>query len=57
VAVHFKGSGFYTTDYARKAPAKATSDGGGDSESKRESKRESKGDAKPAKASSSSKDE
>ena len=57
VAVHFKGSGFYTTDYARKATAKATSDGGGDSESKRESKRESKGDAKPAKASSSSKDE
>jgi len=23
VAVHFKGSGFYTTDYARKAPAKS----------------------------------
>src|SRR5215207_3566373 len=27
-AVHFKGSGFYTTDYARKGKAKA---GGGDS--------------------------
>ena len=31
VAVHFKGSGFYTTDYARKAAAKASGDGGSDS--------------------------
>jgi putative FmdB family regulatory protein len=29
IAVHFKGSGFYTTDYARKADAKASSDGAG----------------------------
>ena len=29
VAVHFKGSGFYTTDYARKGAAKAAGDGGG----------------------------
>jgi len=28
VAVHFKGSGFYTTDYAKKGAAKATADGG-----------------------------
>jgi putative FmdB family regulatory protein len=28
VAVHFKGSGFYTTDYARKGSAKAADDGG-----------------------------
>ena len=28
VAVHFKGSGFYTTDYARKGSNKATGDGG-----------------------------
>ena len=28
VAVHFKGSGFYTTDYARKAGSKAADDGG-----------------------------
>ena len=28
VAVHFKGSGFYTTDYARKGSSKAPSDGG-----------------------------
>jgi putative FmdB family regulatory protein len=27
VAVHFKGSGFYTTDYARKAKAGAAKDG------------------------------
>ena len=26
VAVHFKGSGFYTTDYARKATAKESAD-------------------------------
>jgi len=28
VAVHFKGSGFYTTDYARKGAGKAATDGG-----------------------------
>ena len=28
VAVHFKGSGFYTTDYARKAAAKEPADAG-----------------------------
>jgi putative FmdB family regulatory protein len=34
VAVHFKGSGFYTTDYARsKAKAGASSDGSAGSES------------------------
>jgi putative FmdB family regulatory protein len=27
-AVHFKGSGFYTTDYARKGAKKAATDGG-----------------------------
>jgi putative FmdB family regulatory protein len=43
VAVHFKGSGFYTTDYARKATAKASEskdgkpakDGGGDSKAEK----------------------
>jgi putative FmdB family regulatory protein len=34
VAIHFKGSGFYTTDYARKGSAKASSDGGSDSKDK-----------------------
>ena len=49
VAVHFKGSGFYTTDYARKASAKAGSDGAADSS---ESKGEKKDEKKPAAASS-----
>lgn len=55
VAVHFKGSGFYTTDYARKSKAGASSDGKGSSESKSESK-SSDGEKKPA-ATSSSKDD
>jgi putative FmdB family regulatory protein len=40
VAVHFKGSGFYTTDYARKGAAKSSSDG-----SKSDSGSESKSDS------------
>jgi putative FmdB family regulatory protein len=58
VAVHFKGSGFYTTDYAKKGSAKAGSDGGekkADSDSKSKSS-DSKSDSK-AKASSSSSDD
>jgi len=52
VAVHFKGSGFYTTDYARKAGAKDSTDGGG-SDSK-----DSKGDkgSKDSKGDKGSKD-
>jgi putative FmdB family regulatory protein len=57
VAVHFKGSGFYTTDYARKGQKKsdADSDGAGkdskDSSAKKdESAKESKSE-KPAKKS------
>jgi putative FmdB family regulatory protein len=38
VAVHFKGSGFYTTDYARKASAKPSTDGDKDSSSSKDSK-------------------
>jgi putative FmdB family regulatory protein len=41
IAVHFKGSGFYTTDYARKATGKESNDGGKDSS-------ESASDKKPA---------
>ncbi|HEX2467013.1 MAG TPA: FmdB family zinc ribbon protein [Solirubrobacterales bacterium] len=56
VAVHFKGSGFYTTDYARKGAAKAADDGGekkdGDSESKPKS--DSTSDSKTTAGSSSS---
>jgi putative FmdB family regulatory protein len=54
VAVHFKGSGFYTTDYARKTKA-ASSDGNKDSSEKSDSKSSDK-DKKPA-ATSSGKDD
>jgi putative FmdB family regulatory protein len=64
VAVHFKGSGFYTTDYAKKAKAESGTDGGssdsggsdsGSSESGStgESKSSSKGGDKAASSSSS----
>jgi putative FmdB family regulatory protein len=44
-AVHFKGSGFYTTDYARKGAKKGVSDGSSP-DSGSEKKSESGGDAK-----------
>jgi putative FmdB family regulatory protein len=51
VAVHFKGSGFYSTDYAGKGKAEAGSskDGGSGSDGSGESKdaKDSGGDAKP----------
>jgi putative FmdB family regulatory protein len=57
VAVHFKGSGFYTTDYARKGAAKSGSDGGEKSESKSEGKssdsKSSSGSGKASKGTSS----
>ena len=48
VAVHFKGSGFYTTDYAKKNAPKSGSgsDSGGDSGSKSDSKSESTSSSK-----------
>ena len=60
VAVHFKGSGFYTTDYARKGSAKTDSEGGAktagsDSGSKAKSS-DSKSDGKAKSGSSSSSD-
>jgi putative FmdB family regulatory protein len=57
IAVHFKGSGFYTTDYAKKAKSEASKDGGSsdsgstDSGSSSESKSSSNGGDK-AKSSS-----
>src|SRR5215218_6299623 len=57
VAVHFKGSGFYTTDYARKTKATSSSDGDKDSSESKDSKSSDKGDKKPAATSSSGKDE
>ena len=56
-AVHFKGSGFYTTDYARKGAPKGAngSSGEGSGESKKsDSKSESKSDSKSKSESSSS---
>ena len=58
VAIHFKGSGFYNTDYGkRKRGAAAKEDGGSKSDSSSsssESKSESKTDSKPAASSSGS---
>ncbi len=55
VAVHFKGSGFYTTDYARKTKA-ASSDGTEDSSGSKSESKSSDKDKKPA-ATSSGKDD
>jgi putative FmdB family regulatory protein len=52
VAVHFKGSGFYTTDYARKGNAKPA----GESTSKPESTSDSKSDKKSDKTTKSTSD-
>jgi putative FmdB family regulatory protein len=49
VAVHFKGSGFYSTDYGKKAGASSTSDS-----SKPETKTDSKSESKDSSRSSSS---
>jgi putative FmdB family regulatory protein len=51
VAVHFKGSGFYTTDYAKKK-----TDGASDSSSKGEDKKTEKKDSKPADSSAKKSD-
>jgi putative FmdB family regulatory protein len=58
VAIHFKGSGFYNTDYGkRKRGASAKEDGSKpDSSSKSETKTESKSESKPAPSSKSSSD-
>jgi putative FmdB family regulatory protein len=53
VAVHFKGSGFYTTDYGKKKAAADTTSS--DTGSKTESKAESK-DSKSSSQSSAKKD-
>ena len=48
VAVHFKGSGFYTTDYGRKRAKES-----GDSDSSKDAKPDSKSDSKPERKSES----
>ena len=52
-AVHFKGSGFYTTDYARKGAKKAAGDGGSTSPDKASSDSDS-GSSKSADSEKSS---
>ena len=42
IAIHYKGSGFYSTDYGKGRPAKKDGDASGDSSSKSDS---SKGDS------------
>jgi putative FmdB family regulatory protein len=55
VAVHFKGSGFYTTDYGSRKRSTDSSDSDSSKDSKPESKSDSKSDSKPeAKAAASS---
>ena len=55
IAVHFKGSGFYTTDYGKKkTPAGGGSDSKGDSSSSGDSKKDSKKDTKKDSKSSDS---
>jgi putative FmdB family regulatory protein len=61
VAVHFKGSGFYTTDYAKKAKAGAAKDDGstadsGSSESSSSSETKSSSNDKAKSSSNSSSD-
>ena len=51
-AVHFKGSGFYTTDYARKGKGKAASGDGGGGESKSEKKSDSDSSSSDSKSKS-----
>jgi putative FmdB family regulatory protein len=53
VAVHFKGSGFYNTDYGKQKKGAPASDGSGSSN---EGKSESKSDSSSSSSSSSSKD-
>ena len=56
IAVHFKGSGFYTTDYGKKKAPAGGSDSKGDSSSKdsTDSKKDSKKDPKSSDSSSKS---
>jgi len=56
VAVHFKGSGFYTTDYGKKRTGAAGSDSSSEkssSDSKSDSKKESKSSSSDSSSSSS----
>jgi putative FmdB family regulatory protein len=55
-AVHFKGSGFYTTDYARKGAKKAAGDGGTEKSTSESSSSSGSGSEKSSSSGSSSDD-
>src|SRR3954470_20728585 len=55
VAVHFKGSGFYTTDYGKKKAAGSTDSSGSKSEPSKDSSSTSKESSSSSSSSSSSK--
>ncbi|HEY5724377.1 MAG TPA: FmdB family zinc ribbon protein [Methylomirabilota bacterium] len=55
VAVHFKGSGFYNTDYGKKKKAGAATESSGKSDSKPDSSSKSGSDSGSSKSESSSK--
>jgi putative FmdB family regulatory protein len=57
VAIHYKGSGFYTTDYARKTKTASSGDGAKESSDSKSDSKSSDKDKKPATTSSSGKDE
>jgi len=50
VAVHFKGSGFYTTDYGRGSKKREAASDGGEKAEKKPEKTESKPEKKAAEA-------
>ena len=56
VAVHFKGSGFYNTDYGKKGSKAAEKSSDSTPEKKSDSKSDSKPDSKPDKSKASSAD-
>jgi putative FmdB family regulatory protein len=56
VAVHFKGSGFYTTDYGKKRSGASSGSNDSSSSSDSNSKSESKSDSSSSSTSSSSSD-
>ncbi len=59
IAVHFKGSGFYNTDYGtakrKREMDKSASDGAAKNDAKQKEKKEAKGDSKSSSSSSDSK--
>ena len=54
IAVHFKGSGFYNTDYGTRKRAREKDESSSSKDSKTEPKADSKPESKPAEKSSSS---